>query len=66
MTGLFALIGGICIFAGFRLTKRFSAVANYRGIGGFRLTLGGLAYYLGVILIVVGMAFVGVGILFPR
>jgi hypothetical protein len=63
MPGILLLAGGAMFAGGLWLTKRYSAVANDRGIGGFRLTREGLAHYLGSLLIVAGLVFVGAAIL---
>lgn len=57
------LLGGLIFLGGFRLARKFSSIASYRGIGSFRLTREGLACYLGRVMIFVGIVFVLAGIL---
>lgn len=64
MGWIFFLLGTGLFLAGLWLTGKFSAIANYSGIGGFRVTPGGLLYFLGVLMIIFGLCFFMVGTLF--
>lgn len=60
--GVAFILAGLCIImAGRFLVKQFSTEAHYSGIGSFRLTRGGLAWFLGYLLVIFGSsaAFVG-------
>ena len=54
---LFAAGSLLMVTCGLFITRKFRAEATYRGIGSFRITWGGLAYFLGVLLIIFGASF---------
>jgi hypothetical protein len=62
--GIAFVLSGLCIIiVGRSLVKRFGAEAHYSGIGSFRITRGGLGWFLGYLLVVFGSSTVFVGVM---
>lgn len=62
--GLLCLAASLLIAScGFLLTRKFRAEASYQGIGSFKMTWRGLAYFCGVFLIIFGLCLILPGIL---
>jgi hypothetical protein len=57
--GILFLAASLVIAAcGLFIARKFRAEASYNGIGSFRITWGGLAYFCGVLLIIFGVCLV--------
>ncbi len=50
------LLGIVMIACGWYLRKKFHAEASYRGIGSFRFTPGGFAWFVGYLLFIFGLS----------
>jgi uncharacterized membrane protein len=62
--GALMLLAGIVIVAsGWFLTGKFRAEANYQGIGSFRFTSRGLAWFAGYLLIIFGFSVASVSLM---
>ena len=59
----FIVFGFCLLMAGRYLLKGFRRDANYSGIGGFRLTRGGLAWFIGYLIVICGSSAVFVGLI---
>jgi len=49
------LAGAVISTCGWLITRRFRAEINYEGIGGFRFTPAGLLWFVGYLLIILGI-----------
>ena len=54
------LLGIVMISCGWYLKKKYNAEATYTGIGSFRFTQGGFGWFIGYLLIILGLSSVGV------
>ncbi len=59
---IFGIAGAALAAGGYLVTRKFSAVANYSGIGGFTVTPGGCLYFVGVLMIILGLCSILVGV----
>jgi hypothetical protein len=62
--GTLILLAGVAISAcGWLITRRFSAEVNYDGVGRFRLTRAGFAWFVGYLLIILGICTAAVSLM---